>query len=178
MVSPFVNLPTAPTLSYNYKPMPSSLPPSILTLQPPPPPPPPPPSSSAAAEADTENNNLPRFVVSPSGVAAHPSEIMASCQALHAHLRRMEDEANRDLSRLEAQIRDRELAEKRRVAPGWLDRDERLLQPEKPPASESAPASDLRDRGGGGGGGAAAVSEMGTDEGEELDRVFGGLAVK
>lgn len=34
----------------------------------------------------------------------------------------------------EESITNRELAEKRRKAPGWLDTEERILQPEKPKA--------------------------------------------
>ena len=97
------------------------------------------------------------------------------------------------LRRLEAHIRDRDLAEKRRVAPGWLDSDARLLEPERKFSGSAG--------GGAGGIGSAfevadsdaeieatsrriaemnvspeleGVSEMpAVDEGAELDRAFG-----
>lgn len=76
----------------------------------------------------------------------------------------------------------RELAEKRRVAPGWLDSDARILQPERRHASpegarsqgnlmdvdvSSAEASGLRN--------APVVAPNGP--GDELDRAFGGLGL-
>ena len=94
---------------------------------------------------------------------------------------------------LEDRIRERELAEKRRVAPGWLDSDARLLEPERKFSGSAG--------GGAGGIGSAfevadsdaeieatsrriaemnvspeleGVSEMpAVDEGAELDRAFG-----
>lgn len=91
----------------------------------------------------------------------------------------MEADAERTLREFEERIRERELAEKRRVAPGWLDSDARLLEPERrgQPASgegakeEEEEESKQRPEGEGG------PSEMGTDQGAELDRVFGGLRV-
>ncbi|KAL2017619.1 hypothetical protein VTK56DRAFT_1887 [Thermocarpiscus australiensis] len=126
-VSPFIHLPTATTLPYTYKPMPSTLPPSAAGIAAEPPttslqptadaPPPPPPK--------------PKYVVSPSGHRAHPDDILAECRALHAHVAQLQAQAGRELAALEERIRARELAEKRRVAPGWLDSDARLLEPER-----------------------------------------------
>ena len=104
----------------------------------------------------------------------------------------MQEDAERDLREFDERIRQRELAEKRRVAPGWLDTAERLLVPQRGGGSGGG------DDGGGGtpalqpggvvmGGeestdgrsempGDDAVSEM-ADEGVELDRAFGGLSV-
>lgn len=118
-----------------------------------------------------------RYVVASSGHAAHPDDIAASCRALQAHLIRTRDEAERTLRDLADRLRARELAEKRRVAPGWLDSDARLLQPERsggsdvvvgPPAAQFAEMTlaERRDSG--------AISEMAVDQGEELDRAFGG----
>lgn len=84
-------------------------------------------------------------------------------------------------------MKEQELAEKRRVAPGWLDREEKILEPER----------------GGHGGGAAtpdkgarvgsanimdqqheraqdlAQATAGADPaGDELDRAFGGMALR
>jgi hypothetical protein len=67
------------------------------------------------------------------------------------------------------------------VAPGWLDREEKLLQPSRASTSpgtqgEAQPSlldSSTPDQG---------SSQMPTmvphDEGKELDRAFGGLGVK
>ncbi|KAI0106446.1 hypothetical protein GGR51DRAFT_169633 [Nemania sp. FL0031] len=158
-VSPFVTLPTAATLPYTYKPMPSTLPP---------------PSTGVTGDGK------PKYVVSQSGHAAHPDDIVASCRALQAHVDGLQRDAERELRELEDRIRERELAEKRRVAPGWLDSEARLLEPE-------------RKLGGGGGAdadsayafaemgsvaGHESVSEMAVDQGEELDRAFGGMHLK
>ncbi|KAK3297339.1 uncharacterized protein B0H64DRAFT_122867 [Chaetomium fimeti] len=155
-VSPFVNLPTATTLPYRYKPMPSTLPPSTTGIT----------ATTTASTTNPEdsapggsnNNNTtdptsarptssnhrqqkPRYVVSASGHAAHPDEILASCRALHAHVAQMCAAAEADVARVDARIRAEELAEKRRVAPGWLDSEARLLEPERPAGSTGAAAS-------------------------------------
>jgi len=146
-VSPFLNLPTAPTLPYTYKPMPSTLPPSILA---PPSPESQPPSSSS------DSQPLPKYVTSPDGRhSAHPSEIISSCRALQSHLSKLQSQGKRELEEFEEAIRKRELAEKRRIAPGWLDSEVRVLQPERVNKGDE--------------------KEGGKDEGEELDQVFGRL---
>ncbi|KAI2470829.1 hypothetical protein F4781DRAFT_441433 [Annulohypoxylon bovei var. microspora] len=164
-VSPFVSLPTAATLPYTYKTMPSTLPPPI----------------SGVTGASTPK---PKYVIAPSGHAAHPHDIAASCEALRAHVSKTQAEAARALRDLEDRIRDRELAEKRRVAPGWLDSEARLLQPERSPGSglgefeaEAEVAGLVAEMSiqGGGGEGGAVISEMAVDQGVELDRAFGGL---
>ncbi|KAI1258425.1 hypothetical protein F5Y18DRAFT_356141 [Xylariaceae sp. FL1019] len=157
-VSPFVTLPTVATLPYTYKNMPSTLPPS----------------STCITGATDEK---PKYVVSQSGHAAHPDDIIASCNALRAYITKMQEDADRELGQLDERIRARELAEKRRVAPGWLDSDARLLQPERNPgsvpvASDGAEISgqfaemSIAEREG--------ASEMAVDQGEVLDRAFGG----
>ncbi|KAI1768079.1 hypothetical protein GGR53DRAFT_462832 [Hypoxylon sp. FL1150] len=157
-VSPFVSLPTAASLPYTYKSMPSTLPPPASGV------------TGAAA-----NDTRVKYVIASSGHAAHPDDIAASCRALQAHVTRTRDDAERALRDLAERQRERELAEKRRVAPGWLDSDARLLQPERTGAGGSeVPAAQLaemslaerRDSG--------AISEMAVDQGEELDRAFGG----
>ncbi|KAI1437515.1 hypothetical protein GGR50DRAFT_692289 [Xylaria sp. CBS 124048] len=181
-VSPFVTLPTAATLPYTYKPMPSALPPSTTGV--------------GTSNADSK----PQYVVSPqSGHAAHPEDIIASCRALQAHITRLQESAEKELRELDERIKARELAEKRRVAPGWLDSEARLLEPERKgdgnekgadvdaDADADADADDVAAemaemnisattmaasmvttrRGD--------VSEMAVDQGEELDRAFGGL---
>ena len=71
-------------------------------------------------------------------------------------------------------IKDRELAEKRRVAPGWLDRDEKILAPTK--VASNAHGQDLLDSQGSAEVKAPAMSP--TREGEEIDRAFGNLTMK
>lgn len=110
-VSPFISLPTATTLPYTYKPLPSTLPPS--------------------STADPNGVEREKYIVSASGHAAHPDEIISSCQALQAHLQKLQENAERTLRGWEAGLKDQELAEKRRLAPGWLDRDEKILEPER-----------------------------------------------
>ncbi|KAL2760408.1 hypothetical protein ACRALDRAFT_1078862 [Sodiomyces alcalophilus JCM 7366] len=172
-VSPFVSLPSAPTLSYNYKPMPSSLPPSITDPSPTTGPSATNPPSDGVSAASTPQK--PKYVVSSSGHAAHPEDIIASCRALKDHIARMEADAERELREFEERIRERELAEKRRVAPGWLDSDARLLEPER--RGQPAPAEATKEESAPPPGGDKGPSEMGTDQGAELDRVFGGLRV-
>jgi hypothetical protein len=161
-VSPFISLPTATTLPYTYKSLPSTLPRSSI--------------------GDANGGEKPKYVVSSSGHAAHPDEILESCRTLQAHLQKLQDDADRTLQEWEASIRERDLAEKRRIAPGWLDREERILQPGRKSIGntlgpvngsqgtiQSKPAaSDLID-----------IPETTTSkEGEDIDRAFGGLNIK
>ncbi|KAI9725065.1 MAG: hypothetical protein M1812_000341 [Candelaria pacifica] len=165
-VSPFVSLPTATTLPYTYKSLPSTLPPS--------------------STGDTNGMEKPKYVVSSAGHAAHPDEIIASCRALQAHIQQMQDNAEKTLSKWKEDIKERELAEKRRVAPGWLDRDEKILQPQR--AHQSDEVKDI-DNDAADGSRSQGNAQRGADhmlidgpqpegstrEGEELDRAFGGL---
>lgn len=156
-VSPFVSLPAANTLSYNYKTMPSNIPPSSLGVP--------------TASEDPSNQPKPQYVVSGSGHAAHPDDIMASCRALHEHVKKLQEDADRDLKAFEEQIKERDLAEKRRVAPGWLDSDARMLEPERatPAATEQLEQAQAGDE---------ALAEKDTEEGAALDRAFGGMNLK
>ncbi|KAL8709745.1 MAG: hypothetical protein Q9220_005531 [cf. Caloplaca sp. 1 TL-2023] len=164
-VSPFISLPSAPTLPYTYKPLPSTLPPS--------------------ATADENGNEREKIVVSKSGHAASPDDIIASCQALQAHIKKMQEDAERKIREWEASLREEELAEKRRVAPGWLDREEKILEPMKsnnipdgsagsPTQSQSANIMDQQAEGGS----EAMQHPVAHREGEELDRAFGGMALR
>jgi hypothetical protein len=152
--------------------MPSTLPPSELGI------------SAATSNEASGDGSKPKYVISQSGHAAHPEEIIASCRQLQAHITKLQEDAERDLREFEEHIRARELAEKRRVAPGWLDSDARLLEPENrsPPViaaadgtsrhgqNATAPGSEMSV--------VAGVSEMDTDQGAELDRAFGGLTMR
>lgn len=172
-VSPFISLPTATTLPYTWKPLPSTLPPS----------------STGLTANGSSNGEKTQYVVSSAGHAAHPDEIIASCRALQSHLQKLQEDAEKTVRKWEGGIKERELAEKRRVAPGWLDREERILEPERKEggetlrrvpqtagggvhigsASTGGPASTSR------GTGASATTGA---EGEELDRAFGGLDLR
>ncbi|KAF2220693.1 hypothetical protein BDZ85DRAFT_291117 [Elsinoe ampelina] len=172
-VSPFINLPKPPTLPHNYASLPSTLPPSILNTPPtnptsPSPPPPPP------------------YVTAPnstSGFSAHPSQIIAQNTALLARLRTTEAEAGEKVQQWEREIRERELQEKRRRAPGWLDRDEKMLSPARKGPGDllggegGEGEQDVgrgRDEGPGEVGGRGQKGR-GGELGAMMDRAFGGL---
>ena len=180
-MSPFVSLPTATTLPYTYKSMPSTLPPSAAGI-------------TATSSNPSSDEPKPKYVVSSSGHAAHPDDIIASCRALQAHIAKLEADAEASLREFDERIKARDLAEKRRLAPGWLDSDVRVLEPERKTATPEVGAAaargdvDMLDGpamdvgflagGGQGGHGRGGASEMAVpDEGEQLDRAFGGLAL-
>ncbi|KAI9374510.1 hypothetical protein BJX61DRAFT_295537 [Aspergillus egyptiacus] len=162
-VSPFINLPTSVTLPYTYKSVPSTLP-SSVTIDP------------------SNPDAKPRYVISSSGEhAASPKDILASCKALEQHLNQAKIDADKAIKQWEESITARDLAEKRRVAPGWLDRDEKLLQPTNASSnrqSESQPGQSLLDSASSDLAAADLPSMAPRNEGEELDRAFGGLNVK
>lgn len=169
--------------------MPSTLPPSTTGITA---------TTTAAAETPTNPNpntpnnnsnsnnntdpqtqtqtNKPRYVVSASGGhAAHPDDIIASCQALHAHVTQLQAQAQRDLQALTERIKARELAEKRRVAPGWLDSEARLLEPERAAGSSLTGGGEGGGDGNGNGhgsgngsGGLGMEVEMGCGQGAEM----------
>jgi hypothetical protein len=162
-VSPFVSLPTSTTLPYTYKTLPSTLP------------------QSSTGTASSEDKS--QYVVSASGHAAHPDEIIASCKALQAYIQKVQDDADKELKAWQEAVDARELAEKRRVAPGWLDSNARILEPERRNQTgkgEEGSGGNLMD---------AEVSSKDASglqntpivgpngEGDELDRAFGGLGI-
>ncbi|KFY84922.1 hypothetical protein V500_08877 [Pseudogymnoascus sp. VKM F-4518 (FW-2643)] len=162
-VSPFISLPTATTLPYTYKTLPSTLPPSSTG------------TTSTASATDSK----PQYVVSATGHAAHPDEIVASCKALQAYISKVQDDADRELKSWEEAIRSRELAEKRRVAPGWLDSEARILEPAQRTSHGGAVGkANIMDSEAGSAeatGLGESLSDMVTREGEEMDKAFGGL---
>ena len=184
-VSPFLSLPTAVPLPYSYKQLPSTLPPSVTDPQPT--------SQSQSDDPQQQPPQQAQYVVSQSGHRAHPDQIIASCRDLQAHLRKLQDDARATIQKWDERIRERELAEKRRVAPGWLDvnQNERMLVPERRDVS-SEHQHDGREAAGGNrqsvmhtGSGAERMdldrrneNADGNDEGEELDRAFGGLGIR
>jgi len=168
-VSPFISLPTATTLPYTYKTLPSTLPPS---------------STGSTAPSSDEKA---KYVVSGSGHEAHPDEIIASCKVLQAYIQKVKDDADKELKQWEEEVNARELAEKRRVAPGWLDSDARILEPERKDSHQdtikapsgthgnlmdadtiSSEVSKLDD---------GLMSSV-EGEGEQLDKAFGGLGLR
>ncbi|ODA82462.1 hypothetical protein RJ55_00969 [Drechmeria coniospora] len=160
-VSPFVPLPTATTLSYNYQTMPSNIPPSPLGIP-------------TAAEGTSSEQQQPRFIVSGSGHAASPSEIQQSCEQLLSYVTQLQKDAERELCQFEESIKERDLAEKRRLAPGWLDSDSRLLEPERPTQTQQVGHSAVTE----------AKEQLSTqeqaqlDEGAQLDKAFGGISLR
>ncbi|KZM19971.1 uncharacterized protein EKO05_0009978 [Ascochyta rabiei] len=162
-VSPFLSLPHSVPLPYSYVTLPSTLPPSILQQN-----------------ASADPSQPPQYVTSSSGQSAHPDAILRSCVALQEHLDQLEIEARKTLQAFRARREKEELDEKRRVAPGWLDSGVHILKPEN--VDEAQPVSgeaqgkglgqmqDVQFTGAQGGGQ--------SREGEELDRVFGGLSMK
>ncbi|KAF9691463.1 hypothetical protein EKO04_010657 [Ascochyta lentis] len=167
-VSPFLSLPHSVPLPYSYVTLPSTLPPSILQQN-----------------ASADPTQPPQYVTSSSGQSAHPDAILRSCVALQKHLDQLESEARRTLQQFRERREKEDLDEKRRVAPGWLDSGVHILKPEnvdkdgdgdgKGEGSEGGQMLDVR--------GTSGLGQEGqgvgqSREGEELDRVFGGLSVK
>ena len=164
-VSPFISLPTATTLPYTYKPLPSTLPPS--------------------STADSNGVEREKYVVSSSGHAASPEDIIKSCQALQDHIRKTQEDAEKVIRDWEQSLKEQDLAEKRRVAPGWLDRSEKILEPER--RASAAPSVAIQDQAR-----PASIMDSEIDDkqtrpalqdsqsaaGDELDRAFGGLSVR
>ncbi|MCJ1359330.1 MAG: hypothetical protein MMC33_009331 [Icmadophila ericetorum] len=174
-VSPFISLPSATTLPYTYKSLPSTLPPTQFT-----------PATTTSSSTSSS------FIPTPhAGPPTSPQEIIFACHSLQSHIQKLQEDAERSLQMWEREIRERELAEKRRVAPGWLDRGERILEPVKAGAGRRGGAV-----GGGGGGGEVNLMDTGPDEaedggpiaksltqerrqeGEDLDRAFGGMGLR
>ncbi|KAH7413845.1 hypothetical protein DE146DRAFT_750042 [Phaeosphaeria sp. MPI-PUGE-AT-0046c] len=172
-ISPFLSLPTSVPLPYSYRTLPSTLPPSILSNT----------TSDQQQQQQNQPNQPPAYVTSASGTSAHPDSILNSCVALQQHLQKLEADARKTLKEWEERRAAEDLAEKRRLAPGWLDSGVHILKPEEESSSSAA--------GGGGGQRMEGVVENIMDddpqqreaesnkkrEGEELDRVFGGLKV-
>lgn len=156
-VNPFVDLPKAPTLPHNYASLPSTLPLSILNS---------PPVQS--------NPELPAYVTSSSGFAAHPRTIIAQNRSLLEQIEKQRQDAGRQVKEWEQSIRDRELAEKRRKAPGWLDSENRILEPEKPKAEMADPGMSLMDEPAEADATAATRRDKKVDDlGAAMDRAFG-----
>lgn len=69
-------------------------------------------------------------MISPSGTSsAHPSTIAAQNRSLLEQIDRQAKDGQREVEAWQEAIRERDLQEKRRKAPGWLDGSVRLLEP-------------------------------------------------
>ncbi|KAK6334389.1 hypothetical protein TWF730_003603 [Orbilia blumenaviensis] len=152
-VSPFAGLPTSITLPYDYVSLPASLPP---------------PSSCQ--------------IVSPSGQSSiSPDQLIADCGNLAAHLTNESKAAKEEIEKWVKSIEERELMEKRRVAPGWLDTGVVMLEPTKkavvPAASGSTAQLSMPEPKVLGVPVQDGYSGQATSPGEELDRAFGKLGV-
>lgn len=144
-------MPAAVSLPYSFRQVPTSLPPSTI---------------------EDPNTDKPKYITSSSGHTAHPDDVIASCQALQQHITKSQQDAKKLIQEWGQTIKDRELAEKRRVAPGWLDREEKILEPTK--AGSNAQKQGLLDSSDS----LNAPTMSPSREGEELDRAFGTLDLK
>ncbi|WPH03859.1 Hypothetical protein R9X50_00674200 [Acrodontium crateriforme] len=152
-VNPFIDLPKPPTLPHNYVSIPSTLPPSCINVAPAP-----------------SGPDLPAYVISASGsFSAHPSTIIAQNKALLAQIEKQKKEAREKVEQWEKSIRDRDLAEKRRKAPGWLDSENKLLEPEKAGGKQTVNLMDEPEAIKQGHKTANDVEDLGT----AMDRAFG-----
>lgn len=96
----------------------------------------------------------------------------------------MQEDAEQTLEDWQARIKEQDLAEKRRVAPGWLDRDEKILEPARsgqgtarPPANTPNQVANIMDSQDGSHHDGSEV-EVSATAGDELDRAFGGMAIR
>jgi hypothetical protein len=124
-------------------------------------------------------------VVSSTGHSAHPDDIIESCKTLQAYIQKVQDDADRELKAWEDAIKARELAEKRRVAPGWLDSDARILEPERVDgrgagknATQASRVNLIDTDTSGAELSGLKLAQGPTSNGEELDRAFGGLNLR
>ena len=123
--------------------------------------------------------------MSASGHTASPEDIIKSCQTLQDHIKKTQEDAEKAIRDWEQSLKDQDLAEKRRVAPGWLDRSEKILEPER--RASVGPSATIQDQ-------TKPVSIMDSNiedkqtqpalhetqgaAGDELDRAFGGMSVR
>lgn len=120
--------------------------------------------------------DLPAYVVSSSGnFAAHPSVILAQNQGLLKRIEEQAEDGRKKVAEWEAAINERELQERRRRAPGWLDREERILEPERPKEKEAPPRNimDEEESSGDEIAMAKAKDREVEDLGAAMDRAFG-----
>ena len=114
------------------------------------------------------------YITSPSGTfTTTPKAVIASCQSLILHLADNQRAAEEKIKEWERSIEERELMEKRRVAPGYLDTGVMILKPVKMGGNKE----EAKNQGNDGSGAGADVGTGGGREGEELDRMFGRMGL-
>lgn len=120
------------------------------------------------------NPELPAYVTSSSGFAAHPRTITSQNKSLLEQIEKQRKDAQRKVKEWEQSINDRELAEKRRKAPGWLDTEDRILQPDKPKAEMADAGMNLMDEPAEADAAPAPKGDKDVDDlGAAMDRAFG-----
>lgn len=94
----------------------------------------------------------------------------------------MQEDAERTIREWEDNLREEQLAEKRRLAPGWLDRDEKILQPAKMAAGSTVAgqgqSANLMDQQADETSDAKMQQPVPSREGDELDRAFGSMTMR
>lgn len=118
-------------------------------------------------------------MISQSGQAAHPSELIANYEALLAHLKKEQNDADKVVEAWKEDLAAKELADNRRRAPGWLDTQQRILEPVRQSGLHSTSDSTPKRE---------SIHELGMtetapsrpepDEGDELDRAFGMMSTQ
>lgn len=128
---------------------------------------------SSASEQQSQPQQAAYVVSQNTGHSAHPDQIIASCQALQAHIQKLQEDAVATIKKWQDSIKERELMEKRRVAPGWLDMDQKMLVPERQEPLQTTPheVQNIMEID-------HPTQRSGQDGGEELDRAFGGLGLR
>jgi len=139
-----------------------------------------------SSQQQQQQPQQPAYILSATGQTAAPDQILASCLSLQSHLQTLESNARSTLQDWEERRRKEDLAEKRRVAPGWLDGDVKILVPENVDGQKQGDGADVEmgedrpERHSVGIQGLMDKRESGLDsrEGEELDRAFGGMGIQ
>jgi hypothetical protein len=88
-------------------------------------------------------------------------------------LQKLQDDSIAKIQSWQNGIKERELMERRRVAPGWLDVEQKMLVPERKELAQAESAGRQADQG---------LMDVDIpkqpDGGEELDRAFGGMGLR
>lgn len=149
-VSPYIHIPIAVTLPYSYQSLPRGLPPSSTEALPIP-----------NITTDIQRSN--EFIKSPSGhIITTPDEISGNCHDLIQLLKNQQMAADRIVSEWEQSIEQRDLIEKRKLAPGYLDTGLRILEPTRRLKNSEVDVYKAK-----------SDKSENKSTGEELDRVFG-----
>ena len=93
-------------------------------------------------------------------------------------MKKTREDGDKKIQEWENDINERELAEKRRLAPGYLDRDEKILEPTRATQTLELQASNLMDSVSNDKGAKDLPASMTPSrEGEDLDKAFGGMGL-